>query len=373
MDPVTQLRATARRGRRRPARRRPAAPARASTAPSGPTSATTRPTPRCCSRRRSASRRGRSPSGWARRSGERLGSAVERVEVAGPGLPQPVHGGRLVRRRRSRTCVAAGDAFGAGTARAAGARQRRVREREPDRADRRRAGPPRRLRRLALPAAGAGRPRRSSASTTSTTRASQVLRFGESIKARARGEEPPEDGYHGDYVARSGAAHRGRRRRRPRDARAARRRADGRGDLARRSSASGVHMDRFSSERALHEAGDVERAFERARPGLRARGRDLAAHDRARRRQGPRAAALDGRGHLLRLGHRLPPGQARARLRPRDRHLGRRPPRLHRARARRLGGARRRPGALRDRDHAARQPQRGRPAREDVQARRRRS
>ena len=30
---------------------------------------------------------------------------------------------------------------------------------------------------------------------------SQVLRFGESIRARARGEEPPEDGYRGEYVA----------------------------------------------------------------------------------------------------------------------------------------------------------------------------
>ncbi len=29
----------------------------------------------------------------------------------------------------------------------------------------------------------------------------QVLRFGESIRARARGEEPPEDGYRGEYVA----------------------------------------------------------------------------------------------------------------------------------------------------------------------------
>ena len=29
---------------------------------------------------------------------------------------------------------------------------------------------------------------------------SQVARFGESIRARARGEEPPEDGYRGDYV-----------------------------------------------------------------------------------------------------------------------------------------------------------------------------
>ena len=29
----------------------------------------------------------------------------------------------------------------------------------------------------------------------------QVRLFGESIRARARGEEPPEDGYQGDYVA----------------------------------------------------------------------------------------------------------------------------------------------------------------------------
>src|SRR2546423_4230730 len=29
---------------------------------------------------------------------------------------------------------------------------------------------------------------------------SQVRRFGESIKARARGEKPPEDGYQGEYV-----------------------------------------------------------------------------------------------------------------------------------------------------------------------------
>ena len=50
-----------------------------------------------------------------------------------------------------------------------------------------------------------------------------------------------------------------------------------------------------------------------------------------RRRQGPRARALERRAHLLRLGHRLPPGQARARLRPAHRRLGRRPPRLRRA------------------------------------------
>ena len=34
----------------------------------------------------------------------------------------------------------------------------------------------------------------------------QVRRFGESIRARARGEEPPEDGYQGDYVAELAAA-----------------------------------------------------------------------------------------------------------------------------------------------------------------------
>ena len=40
----------------------------------------------------------------------------------------------------------------------------------------------------------------------------QVRRFGESIRARARGEEPPEDGYHGDYVTELAEPHRRRRR-----------------------------------------------------------------------------------------------------------------------------------------------------------------
>jgi arginyl-tRNA synthetase len=34
----------------------------------------------------------------------------------------------------------------------------------------------------------------------------QIQRFGQSIRARARGEEPPEDGYHGDYVNELAAA-----------------------------------------------------------------------------------------------------------------------------------------------------------------------
>ncbi|MEA2484774.1 MAG: arginyl-tRNA synthetase [Thermoleophilaceae bacterium] len=89
----------------------------------------------------------------------------------------------------------------------------------------------------------------------------QVRRFGESIQARARGEEPPEDGYQGEYVA----------------------------DLAKRIDGAAeadpeqlartgvelmieevratleryrVHFDRFFRERDLHEAGAVERAVE---------------------------------------------------------------------------------------------------------------
>jgi hypothetical protein len=61
------------------------------------------------------------------------------------------------------------------------------------------------------------------------------------------------------------------------------------------------------------------------------RGRALAAHDGARRRQGPRARALDGRADLPGVGRRLLARQARARLRPPDQRARRRPPRLRRA------------------------------------------
>ena len=82
----------------------------------------------------------------------------------------------------------------------------------------------------------------------------------------------------------------------------------------------------------------------------------VAAQHRIRRRQGPRAGALQRRAHLLHLGHRLPPGQARARLRAPDRRVGRRPPRLRRAHEGRLRGARRRPRAAGADHHAARPP-----------------
>jgi arginyl-tRNA synthetase len=89
----------------------------------------------------------------------------------------------------------------------------------------------------------------------------QVRRFGESIRARARGEEPPEDGYRGDYVSElaqriGGAAT-----------------ADP-DELARRGVALmvegvkktlerfGVHMDRFFSEHDLHEKKEIDNALE---------------------------------------------------------------------------------------------------------------
>jgi arginyl-tRNA synthetase len=92
----------------------------------------------------------------------------------------------------------------------------------------------------------------------------QVQRFAASIRARARGEEPPEDGYKGEYVTeiamRIGNA------------------AELEGaELERRGVAMmleqvqatlerfRVQMDRFSSERALQEGGAVDAAIERLR------------------------------------------------------------------------------------------------------------
>ncbi len=90
---------------------------------------------------------------------------------------------------------------------------------------------------------------------------SQVRRFGESIRARARGEDPPEDGYQGAYV--SDVAQQ----------------IDGSADmdvdeLARRGvelmvaamratmERYRVHFDRFFHESEVHERGEVDRAIE---------------------------------------------------------------------------------------------------------------
>ena len=82
----------------------------------------------------------------------------------------------------------------------------------------------------------------------------QIERFAKSIRARALGEEPPEDGYRGAYLIE-----------------VAKQIEDAEGlddaELAQRGVALmlvdiratlerfRVHMDRFSSERALHEEG----------------------------------------------------------------------------------------------------------------------
>ena len=94
----------------------------------------------------------------------------------------------------------------------------------------------------------------------------QVERFGASIKARARGEEPPEDGYQGDYVTElaeriEGAADADEQELAQRGVELV---LEGvQGTLER----FGVHMNRFSSERRLHDDGRVEAAIERLRAG----------------------------------------------------------------------------------------------------------
>jgi arginyl-tRNA synthetase len=95
-------------------------------------------------------------------------------------------------------------------------------------------------------------------------RGTQVMKFGASIQARARGEEPPEDGYRGDYVAElaeriEGAA--------SLDGEEVARRGvelmveEGRATLERFR----VSFDRFFSERTLYEERGVEGALEALR------------------------------------------------------------------------------------------------------------
>ena len=149
----------------------------------------------------------------------------------------------------------------------------------------------------------------------------------------------PEDGYHGDYVADVAkqivAAD-------PGAARAwtvTRRSTPSPRPVTRRwsrtsapaCSGSGVDFDVWFSERHMHDSGAVDAALDTAaRAGARLRGRrrGLVAHDRLRRRQGPRARPQQRREDLLRRGRRLLPRQARPRVRPVRLHARRRPPRL---------------------------------------------
>jgi arginyl-tRNA synthetase len=90
---------------------------------------------------------------------------------------------------------------------------------------------------------------------------SQIRRFAESIQARARGEEPPEDGYRGDYVMElaqrlEGAA--------DADLDELAERAVGAmlEEVRRTLDRFRVHFDRFFSERSLHDGGELQQVLD---------------------------------------------------------------------------------------------------------------
>ncbi len=182
------------------------------------------------------------------------------------------------------------------------------------------------------------RPRRRARVLRQRRRQPGASSFGESVaRAGARAAGRPRTATSGDYVAELAARlpGRGERRRAPSSAVQAVA-ADGRERSSARSTRSAcASFDHWTYESALHDGIAERRSSARSRC-LRAssahsyaqRRRAVAAHDRVRRRQGPRAGALERRAHLLRVGHRLPQEQARARLRAPDRRVGRRPPRL---------------------------------------------
>ena len=245
------------------------------------------------------------------------------------------------------TCSPPARTSGPSADRRAGEGPGRVRLRQPDRPDPRRHRPPRRLRRLAGAAARRRPATRSQREYYVNDAGSQIDRFADSIAARMRGEEPPEDGYAGEYVTEIAAAldGRGGRPRRPRDAGSARHRADARGGPGdARALRRPLRQLVLRAQPLRQRRGrDGARRAREARPHLPPRGRALAAHHRLRRRQGPGPDPLQRRADLPDAGHRLPLGQAAARLRAADRRPRRRPPRLRGADARRDRGARRRP------------------------------
>ena len=191
--------------------------------------------------------------------GDMLGDAVERVDVAGPGFLNLFMTEAWFRRAVA-GMAEAGESFGAGRADPAERTLVEFVSANPTGpitvASGRHAAYGDSLARI-LEFAGHAVEREFYVNDTGT----QVLRFGESIRARARGEEPPEDGYKGEYVA----------------------------ELAKRISAAAdkdpaelaqtgvklmlaeiaatlgrfrVHMDRFFSERSVWESGKVEKSLE---------------------------------------------------------------------------------------------------------------
>ncbi len=89
----------------------------------------------------------------------------------------------------------------------------------------------------------------------------QIELFAESIRARAKGEEPPEGGYQGDYMAALAAQIDGAAEMETSDL--ARRGVEIMlGEVRATLERFGVHMDRFSHESANHESGAVQRILD---------------------------------------------------------------------------------------------------------------
>ncbi len=189
---------------------------------------------------------------------ERLGDALERTEVAGPGFVNLFMSDRWYARTLA-AIAAAGEAYGRG--RAGGFVDVEFVSANPTGpitvASARHAAYGDALSRV-LEMAGNRVEREYYVNDFGT----QIQRFAASIKARARGESPPEDGYQGDYVAALAG------------------RIDGAAEmdealLAEKGVAAmldeiratlerfGVHMDRFTRESRLHAEGRVGAALER--------------------------------------------------------------------------------------------------------------
>ena len=190
-----------------------------------------------------------------------LGSDLVRFEVAGPGFVNLFLSDDWYR-RALRTVLDAGERFGAGGAPVArrcwwsSSRPTPPARWSPPAA----AMPPTAMRSHGCWSTTA---MRSGASTTSTTPAAQIRRLGESVLARARGEDPPEDGYQGEYVRDLAAQIPGVESMSADEAAAHAVElllAQIKGTLER----YGVHYDQYFSERTLHEGSPsyLDRALE---------------------------------------------------------------------------------------------------------------